>query len=333
MKIKFLLFLFVCITGTNAQSQEMFSFISDKMFTDPSDLVGYNFVPNFMEIPDETDGELDAGEYSFGVTQNNLYVKGEEIGGVYSLNNINPTQYGFKLMLMNARDPRIQGHLKIILNKYSQVDALVFKRSGRDKEIIFYNAELPEGDFMTEKDYFTDRWETELVYQDSLWGMKVKPFFRIHTRDKTQERLEMSDSTTIQFIEKITIIDKTKKKKKKKKGAEEAEVTEAVDLENIEMGAVEEMTEEEKKKIKIIKKHYVEVRSIMKYSDGETEDKTWTYEVKEMKQREDTSAGPNGERYQLELSTNKEPLYLYLTKDKTISSFEMEGFRYLMQGF
>ena len=127
-----LTFLLLCAVMT-LQAQSMFSYITDKRFKDPSDLVGYNFVPNFMEIPDETEGDLDPGDYSFGISQNNLYVQGEEISGVYSLNNINPTEYGYKLLLMNARDPRIQGHLKVILNKYAQVDALVFKRSGKGK--------------------------------------------------------------------------------------------------------------------------------------------------------------------------------------------------------
>ena len=51
-----------------------------------------------------------------------------------------------------------------------------------------------------------------------------------------------------------------------------------------------------------------------------------------MKEREDAQAGPDGERFQLELSTKKEPLYLYMTGERTISSFEMNGFRYLMKG-
>ncbi|MEL6926485.1 MAG: hypothetical protein AAFO94_20755, partial [Bacteroidota bacterium] len=156
------LFLLVAIL---AQAQEMYTFTSDRMFKDPADLVGYNFVPSEMEVPDEYKENLEPGEYSFGVSQNNLYVKGEGIDGVYSMNNINPTEYGYKLNLMNARDPRIQGHLKVILNRYFQVDALVFKRSKQDKEIIFFNGLLTKEEDEEKREFYTDRWETKVIYR------------------------------------------------------------------------------------------------------------------------------------------------------------------------
>ena len=344
MKFKILL-VFICASFMT-QAQDMFSYVKDKKFRDPADLMGYNFVPNHLEIPDEDESELDPGDYSFGITQNNLYVHGEGISGVYSLNNINPTEYGFKLLLMNARDPTIQGHLKIILTKNGYVDALVFKRSTKDKEMIFFQAQMSKEKNEIEEAYFTDRWERELEMPDSIWGSELRPFFRIHQQDGTQERLEAADSTTIRFIEKVTIIDKTKKKKLKKKKRKkepvrpsEEEVVEeelievASDgIENIEAGGDEEV-EEVKKKLKIIKEYFVEVRSILHYDDGEVEDKKWTYKVKHLKEREDSSAGPNGERFQIEFETNKgEPLYLYLTPKRTISSMELGKFRYLMRG-
>ncbi|MEL6923493.1 MAG: hypothetical protein AAFO94_05545, partial [Bacteroidota bacterium] len=136
------------------------------------------------------------------------------------------------------------------------------------------------------------------------------------------------DETTIRFFEEVTVIDKNKKKKDK---------SSSFDLDNIEAGTEEEATEEEeteekKKKIKVVRKYYVEINSMMHYGDGSVEDKTWTYEVKEIKEREDRQAGPDGERFQLVFDTNHEDLYLYLTNDRTISSFEMQGYRYLMQG-
>ncbi|HHH50063.1 MAG TPA: hypothetical protein ENK52_03690 [Saprospiraceae bacterium] len=353
--MKFKILILLLCAGFMTQAQEMFSYVKDKKFKDPSDLMGYNFVPNHMEIPNEAENELNPGDYSFGITRNNLYVHGEGISGVYSLNNINPTEYGFKLLLMNARDPTIQGHLKIILTKKGYVDALVFKRSKKDKEIIFFQALMPKEKNEVEAAFFTDRWETELEMPDSIWGMEIHPFFRIHLKDNTQERLEIADSTSIRFIEKVTIIDKTKKKKVKKKkrkkepvrlseeeAAEEELTEEATDnkeineeeIENIEAGSDEETEEKEvKKKLKIIKEYFVEVRSILHYDDGEVEDKKWTYKVKHLKEREDATAGPDGERFQIEFETNKgEPLYLYLTPKRTISSMELGKFRYLMRG-
>ena len=140
-------------------------------------------------------------------------------------------------MLMNARDPTIQGHLKVILNKRAQVDALVFKRSNKEAEIIFFNAQMPDQLWNRELDYFTSKYDYEVVETDSLWGEKFYPFMRIHQDEGgIQERLQMSDSTSIEFIEKITIVEKKKKKKKSKKDDDEEE--EIVAMENIEVGEV-----------------------------------------------------------------------------------------------
>ena len=95
---------------------------------------------------------------------------------------------------------------------------------------------MPEEMATEEDDYFTDRWETKLEHQDSIWGMTLKPFFRVHGSDRTQERLEVADSTTIKFMEKITIIDKTKKKKKQKAKKEEAQTEEATEAIEVTLG-------------------------------------------------------------------------------------------------
>lgn len=338
---KFLcLFLFLVIAQV-LTAQSNYSYISDRKFTDPSDLIGYNFLPNAMEVPDEREEEISPGEYSFGVTLNNLYVNGDDIKGVYSVNNINPTEYGYKLNLMNARDPTIQGHLKIILNKYYYVDALVFKRSSKDKEIIFYQAPIPREVLMDEKSYFTDRYDTQIQEVDSIWGKNIQPFIQVHTLKNVQQRMQKSDSLKISFIETVTIIDKSKKKKKKKKKKGEEEEEEEVieeDVDNVEEteGEEEEETKKKKKKkIKIIKEYAIEVRAIIKYEDGSIEDKTDSYTIKKINEREDETADPNGERFQLEFQTDKkgQSILLYLTPDRTVSSIEIDGSRYLMRGF
>ena len=61
--IIFLAFSFIAI------GQEDYSYISDRKFKDPTDLVGYDFVPGIMEIKGSSQEELSPGEYSFGVTQ------------------------------------------------------------------------------------------------------------------------------------------------------------------------------------------------------------------------------------------------------------------------
>ena len=217
MKINYIVLIAV-LFSTFVKAQDNFTYVSDRKFYGPEDLIGYDFRPEFMEIPEEVEQKLAPGSYSFGISSNNLYVDGGDIKGVYSVNNINPTEFGYKLLLMNARDPTLQGHLKVILNKYGQVEALVFKRSNKDNEIIFYQAQIPEKLWEEEKEYFTYKYQYEVTNPDSIWGQKFYPFLRIHNdQGGVQERLQMNDSTSIEFVERITVIEKKKKSKDRKK--------------------------------------------------------------------------------------------------------------------
>ncbi len=360
--MKKLLFFWVLVSAASLlPAQDNYSYISDRKFSDVEELIGFNFCPARVEVRDEMEADIGPGEYSFGITRNNLYVKGEEIGGVYSLNNINTTDFGFKMLLMNARDPTIQGHLKIIQNPKNQVEALIFKRSNKEAEMIFFLAELPEQLEQVENSFFTDLPELVIPSPDSLWGKTIYPFLKIHQDVGTQERLNPEDSVSISFIETITIVDKTKEKKKKKKkeaitnielgepdegeeataeSTEEMEEEEIVDAPVLEVdeGAMppvtQEMVEEEvKRNLKITKEYFVIIRSILSYEDGTTEDKTWKYPVKKVTQREDAQAVGMEERFQLEISLLKgDPLYLYLTGKQTVSSFEAGPKQFLMRG-
>ena len=341
MKYRLFYTLVLCFFASEFFAQsDHYTFISDRKFKDPTDLIGYDFRPNTMEVRGEHEEELDPGSYSFGITMNNLYVDGEGLKGVYSINNINTTDFGYKLLLMNARDPTIQGHLKIVLNNRDQVDALIFKRSVKEKEMIFYQAQISESLRDKEDKYFTNLWEHTIEDKDSIWGQVIHPFLRIHTRQNVQERLQPVDSTRIEFIEKITIIDKTKKKKKKKKNKkeeEEAAVVNAIEESAVEdAGAApspEEHEKKEKKKIKIVKEYFVKIRSILTYEDGKSEDKEWVYPIKKIVEREDKHAGPDEERYLLDIQLKKGgSLGLYLTPKRTVSSFETEDMLYLMKG-
>ena len=349
MRFRFLLLILILPLFVNAQDN--YSYISDRIFIDPADLIGYNFKPSAMEIPNEMEDEIAPGEYSFGITMNNLYVEGEEIRGVYSVNQINTVDYGYKMTLMNARDPTIQGHLKIVLNDKGQVDLLVFKRSRKDKEIIFYQQAISQEKAAREKVYFSDLGEVEMASTDSLWGKTIYPFLRIHEDMNVQERLDIDDSTSITFIETIKMIDKTKKSKKGKSGKKkEIEMTKVEEgkedlgatppaiseeaLEAMELfGDSSLMEEETKKRFKIIKEYTLKIRSILTYDDGTTEDKIWEYPIKKVTQREDDLAGPGEERFQIELETSKGSYYLYLLSDKRISSFQHGAKKYLMRGY
>ena len=349
MKIYFI--LIAVLFSTFAKAQDDFTYISDRKFFGPEDLIGYDFRPGFMEIPDESEKKLSPGEYSFGISRNNLYVDGEGVKGVYSVNNINPTEYGYKLLLMNARDPTLQGHLKVVLTKHAQVEALVFKRSNKDQEIIFYQAQMSEKLWQEEKEYFTYKYDYEVVNPDSLWGQKFYPFLRIHNDEGgVQERLQIADSTSIEFIEKVTVIEKKKKKKKDKKEQEEIEESVLTNIEGVPLesdaGAVppievvknDSLTEEDQMevvKVKIVKEYFVIVRSLLTYEDGTFEDKTWEIQVKsKFTEYQRQGPEPNIEPSEFTLTGEKkgQDVSIFLTRKRTISSIDILGKKYLMRG-
>ena len=210
-----------------AQSAQQYTYISDRKFTDPSELNGYDFRPAMREVVGLEPMEFPVGRYSFGITRKNLYVEGPEIQGVYSVNNINTTDYGFILKTMNARDPTIQGHLKIVVDDLGQVEALVFKRSNNDKEVIYFLRLIPEEVAEREAAYFTHVEQKRIPHIDSLWNdQEIRPFMRhFYEMGGMQERLVPEDSMKIQFYHVTTIEEKGKTREAKKADRELAKAS------------------------------------------------------------------------------------------------------------
>ncbi|HFA47488.1 MAG TPA: hypothetical protein ENJ95_00565 [Bacteroidetes bacterium] len=347
--MKFNALFFFLAVSTCVQAQ--YTYISDRRFFEPADLIGYKFLPGAMEIPNEAERDLEPGEYSFGVTANNLYIKGEGISGVYNINNMQPQDYGIKIFLMNARDARLQGHLKVIQNKWGMVESLIFKRSKNDREIIFYQVPATRELKSKEKSYFTDRGELAIAHTDSIWGTTIRPFLVMHRNENLQQRLHMSDSTYVTFIEEINIEKKEVKKKKKSRLAEgkknkKSRKNEKAEMDNvdIELATSEEeeekiesdtmATEAPKIKIKITKEYFVVLHSYITNRDGGQEYKIQKYPVKKINVREDETANLQEERFQWEfINDKKENIYLYLNGDKTVSRMEIGADNYLMRGF
>jgi hypothetical protein len=329
--MRFTLFIISLLFLSFCEAQKSLSYISDRKFNDPTELLGYNFRPSTMEIKDVKKQNLVPGSVAFGITQNNLFVEGEGITGVYNVNNINSTEFGYKLLLMNARDATLQGHLKIILNKKREAEALIFLRSSKDKEMIFFLSPLPNELAKKEKDYFTDKEEKVFFHPDSLWGKQIRPFLVLHQKEKVQERLEMRDSMIFSFKEKVTIIDKTKKKDKEKK---KEDVVEKVEID--EHKKEDKTTPPQKidpKNIKIVKEHFAYIRQILKYDDGTVEDKETEYQIKSYSMKEDKNMSYEGDRYLLLLETNKGDINIFLNGNKAVNSIEFNGNVYLMRGF
>ena len=329
-------FLLLCfVFCLNAQNK--FTYIEDRVFNNYNDIIGYKFVPKAMEIPHEYDEDLGAGEYSFGVTRANLYVDGGELKGVYNINNTDQQDYGYKMTLMNARDPTSQGHLKIIVNKNKNVDALIFKKDRNEKEIIFFLGETPERLIEREEKYFTDKFEIKLEETDSIWNQTIRPFFIVE--NKFQDRLEVKDSTSISFIETIKITEKKKRVKKKKKNKEEelTEEEQIMEEDKMAMKALGLETEDddpkENIKLKIDKSYFIEVKQKVKYDNGTSEDMVWNYPIKKVVEREDEHAEPGQNRFELDFTTNKgDHIYLYMTGKRTITSMQFIGRKFLMRG-
>lgn len=212
MKKYFILsFLFVSIM---AKAQE-FTYVTDRVFQSTADLLGYTFIPAFIVYPNKNDiensseNELGLNEFSFGISPNYLYIKGQDIEGVYSANSINPTDYGYIITTMNARDPQIQGHLKITLNNKNQVTGIIFKMSTNTEELVFKLAEIPENIEKAEAKYFTNM-DNPPITTDIIWNRTFRPFFRI---EENQQRLQIEDSVTIEVTRDSVFIKKKRKEK------------------------------------------------------------------------------------------------------------------------
>jgi hypothetical protein len=330
MKFSTLLIIFACLTplGSSAQSVD-YSYMTDRRFSNPEDLLGYDFRPIAMEIPNRIERELSAGDYSFGITDRYLYVEGDDIRGVYNLTSINTTEYGFLLSTVNARDARLTGHLKVILNRYGEAEALVFRLSPDDPEIIFFIPDLSRVRRDRERDYFTDRGELVLADPDSLWGERIIPLIRIHLdQDGVQERLTGVDSTWIEFEEVITFEEKVRKRK----------VKEDEDLSLIEADSIALTPDSSQVELFTyieIRTKILRVRSIIQYDDGGAEDKTWTYTIKKIVERIDETARQGQDRYEwvITLDEMREPALLYFDHLRAVTRLEFNGKNYLVRGY
>ncbi len=347
--MKFNLLLLSLLLSIHCLGQD-YSYQSDRAFRSPNEFIGYTFVPYKMENPKQgIKSRLGTDDVSFRISRSYLYVNGGQFEGAYNINTINPTEYGFKILHMNARDATIQGHMKVILNRIKQVEALIFRRSQKDPEIIYHIMEIPQDVKQTEKEYFTDINELKLESTSELWGKTVRPFFL--NLQKTQNRLREDDDLSISFEEKVTVIDKTKKKKqkkpkkkKKKKGEEESEEG----LEEEVMEEVEEVVElvidtstidtaqTDPRKLKIVKEYFCHLRFIQTDDDGDEKEIKKVYRIEKWKERKDEAAKMDEEKYQIEFKSKDVPggvFYIYLTGHRTISSMEFGGDTYKMRGF
>jgi hypothetical protein len=302
MKILNLLFIILFYIST-LSAQVNYSFVTDKKFQGPDELIGYSFRPSMIVYPDKEDPKdsreegLAPEDIVFRVSKNYLLVESEsfeDYKGAYSINSIDPADYGYKISLMNARNPSIQGHLKVVLNKFDEVDAYIFKPSNKVEEVIFYQAEIPEHLDKSEAEYFTDI--TDITITDtSLWYTTVYPFFEIE--QVQQRRLTPADSVSIFFdVDTVVVNDK---------------------------------------KNKVRMDYYVVLKYMSTDKDGFKSMDKVVFAVDGKTNLIENNSGQSSNKFRLEFNvkTPKDtPIYIYLNKNRKINNIVIGGINYTMRG-
>lgn len=314
--MKILYTLLFIVLATQCFSQE-YSYISDRKFNNSEYLLGYEFRPSKIIHMDTTETALNAGSYSFKIDARNIIVKGEGIAGQYSFSHITPTEYGYKIFHRNLLNSLVKGHIKVILNSKYQAQALIFRRSPKDPEIIFELPRLTDSQVIHEQNYFTDIRDLRIEHSDSIWGERIYPFFELKGRNGEQKRLFQSDNVFIDFEKLIHVEEKVKKvafskvKQMVNKGEEQ---------------------ETERIKQKITETYFFNFKSNMRNAEGRREFKTKRYEIAEVI----THENPNSKkkRYQLEfVNKYKVPIVIDLDINRNVRSMLIEGEIYRMRGF
>lgn len=295
------------------------SYVSDREFYEPADLIGYIFRPDTYEVPYQEKRPIRPGDYVFSITRNKLYVEGDtEIKGTYALNNIEPAAYGYKLLLMNAHNPAEQGHLKVVINDQRQVDALIFRRSHEHREIIYFQAKKSANLEQQEAAYFTDTGELIIPSVDDFWGHSFHPFFR-KFQSGLNERIYPADSVKINFVrQKVTAPQLFSE------SGQPIAQTVSMDDAFVSKG---------KKAKKVAYEEFVELRSYVTYDTGFRDVKVWKYPINKIQQQAEKT-GINGERqlyYKIDIK-KAEPLYVYVSEDRAIQAIDIEGIIYSPRG-
>lgn len=309
---------FTPLSTPSLKAQNAYSYVSDRSFKQITDIIGWQFVPSQEEVRGNYKNSLKAGDITFGITMNNLYVTGKNIQGVYSINNMIPTNFGFQLQLMNANNPTLQGHLKIALDNNRCAYGLLFKRSPKEPEILFELPDIPKQVEERDKEYFSDKGEVIIPHIDSLWTKSFRPFYSFNSENRIQRRLQSIDDVYFTFSMKTTIIDKSKKKDKDKPPTAAADTVKT-----------------DPSKIKIVKEYFVKVHFKNKLQNNEIEEKTQDYTIEKFEWREDNrapAAAPDRFQITFKIKGGSE-MALYMDGNKAISFIDLDGFRYAVRGF
>ncbi len=320
--IAFLFFVSFSLMAS-AQNAKVYTYHNDHKVWNTDDVIGCTFVPTEREISDGKGGmagratRLGAGEVVIKVMRDYLYVTQNGAEVKFSVNQITTEKYGFKLALMDAQNPSLQGHLKIVRDENKYVRDLIFKRSREEKEIVFRQA---EPDKRTEQAYakdFTHKDSIKLETKEAFWKKSFKPFFQVSGE---QTRLYKDDEVVISFTQDTVIVKKAK-------------VPSAKDSVLIAAGK----KKAEKDKIKIIEQIHLRYMEIDENNpSGARKEVKLDYPIASINRTVNNGQEEQDKdiryRYELKLEGSKDAFLVFLTEKQTVSVIVIGEFSYLMRG-
>jgi hypothetical protein len=204
---------------------------SDFVIKNTPDLVGYVIHPKegkFSNSPIIRTVKL--GLVEFKITETDLYVvenvkysttgiTSETDYKNYRLNiqqiAQNRATNSYEIILMDLRNPDVQGHLKVQLNEQDQIIRLQFKPTPNEPERTYELMPPPSDIEQRDGKFFTHSLDIDLEFVTDLWSRKqvIYPFMQIKNRVENRQvsRIYPSDRVKIAFEERTELKGKKEK--------------------------------------------------------------------------------------------------------------------------
>lgn len=234
LKIIFLLTfacLFTPLSSPDLDTSNRYSYSEDKIFPQEADFYGYTFVPSEGKIstalyPDP----IPPGIVSFTITTSNVIIVERARYTPYGIvdpptddeayklhiESIETTNEGFDFKLVNMRNRDLKGLLKIYKDNYSQVDMIRYRPSMADPEHTYFIKRTPSEEIEHDFRYYTHQEDFNAKNLDVFWGKTIYPFLfyqnHSHLDFRKILRIRKEDNLTVNFTEKVIIVNKKEKK-------------------------------------------------------------------------------------------------------------------------
>lgn len=121
----------------------------------------------------------------------------------------------FEIILMDLRNPDVQGHLKIQLNEQDQIIRLQFRPTANEPERTYELVPPPTDIEQRDSKFFTHTLDVELEFVTDLWSRKQVffPFLQIKNQVENRKvaRIYPSDRVKISFEERTELKGKKEK--------------------------------------------------------------------------------------------------------------------------